>query len=78
MSVAREIHPSATRHLRELLIMEPERAYDRQETLAQLVREALDLFVNPETDVDIREWVKTARREVEAIDVVHQTGDPRD
>ena len=58
--------------------MEPERAYDRQETLAQLVREAIDLFMNPETEVDVREWVKTARREVAALAVGHQTGDPRD
>lgn len=58
--------------------MEPERAYDRAATFEQLVREALDLFLNPESVIDIREWVKTARREVDALDVVHQTGDPRD
>jgi hypothetical protein len=32
----------------------------RDETMRQLVREALDLLTNPDTSVDLRDWAKAA------------------
>lgn len=38
------------------------------ETARQLVREAVDLFTNPETTIDLRDWVKAAHRIVGPIE----------
>lgn len=37
----------------------------RTEQAAQLIREALDAFVNPEARIDLREWVQSARAYLE-------------
>ncbi len=60
--------------------MEPERAYDRTETLAQLVREMIDRHENPETRLDVSDWLRRAHQEVlDDLPVVQQdsaTWDP--
>ena len=33
----------------------------RRERADQLIREALDAFVDPDAQIDLRDWVKTAR-----------------
>ncbi len=51
------------------------------ETARQLVREALDLFTNPETTIDLRDWVKAADHLVGPIRVQQAAdlrGNPRD
>jgi hypothetical protein len=59
--------------------MEPERAYDHAQTRVQLLREAIELIdawsSGRETPLDGREWLKTARRELAAIDGVSAPGD---
>jgi hypothetical protein len=41
--------------------MEPEREYDRLQTLELLVREAYDVVNNPASVVDLRDWSRSVR-----------------
>jgi hypothetical protein len=43
----------------------PEHTYDRQQTAIQLVREAYELFVHPESRLDVRDWLKVAKTVLE-------------
>lgn len=65
------------------MCMEPERPYDHEQTRDQLLREAIEIIdawsSGRETDLDGREWLKTARREIDPLPVVQlqkETWDP--
>ena len=41
---------------------DPVRDYDRHQTALQLVREAYELFVDPDSRLDLRDWTRAAKK----------------